>query len=294
MAVKESYKIPTSIDESYMNMEITLKNKEGIGLKPLPIGFILIWICSILAAVFLVANEHSPIVYLGLGYKILFVILWALFTYILTKVDDAHQMRLQLISPLLLYLSKSNRHVYTRRSNLPNAFYGIVGIDEIDEKTGVVKYMDGTFGYWYAVVGSASILLFPEDRNSILEKVDDFYKKVQTDCEIIYVTLKEPQKVVRQKAHLQAQYNNMEFVDPDIDKLYKEQYNILNDYVGKEFKSLHQYMILKGDTREALSVINNIVRHECDSSKLVFKECTPLYKEDIEMILKEIYAEEDE
>ena len=62
MAVKESYKIPTSIDESYMNMEITLKNKEGIGLKPLPIGFILIWICSILAAVFLVANEHSPIV----------------------------------------------------------------------------------------------------------------------------------------------------------------------------------------------------------------------------------------
>lgn len=294
MAVKESYKIPASIDESYMDMEITLKNKDGIGLKPLPIRVILLWVASMLIMFFLITNEHSPVGHMGIGIKLLFGALWVAFTMIMTRTDDARQMRIELVSPLMNYLPKGNRNVFTRRSNNPGPFYGIVGIEDIDEKSGVVKYMDGTYGYWYSVVGSASVLLFPEDRTAILSKVDDFYKKLQTDCEIIFVTTKEPQRVVRQQAHLTAQYNNLEYADPDIDKLYKEQYNILSDFVGKEFKSLHQYMILKGDTREALSVINNIIKGEYEGSKLVFKECMPLYREDIESVLRIIYAEGDD
>lgn len=291
MAVKESYKIPASLEESYLNMEITMKNKDGIGLKPMPVRFVLIWVAAIMVMFFLVMNDGSPIAQAGGGIRFLFGALWVLFTVVMTRVDDARQMRLELIPSLINYLSKSNRHVYTRRSNSPGAFYGIVGIEDIDENTGVVRYMDGTFGYWYAVVGSASILLFPEDRNTILSKVDDFYKKLQTDCEIIFVTTKEPQKVIRQKAHLTAQYNNLSYTDPDIDKLYKEQFNTLTDFVGREFKSLHQYMVLKGDTRDSLSIINNIVKNECENSNLVFKECIPLYREDIENVLHTIYAE---
>jgi hypothetical protein len=188
-------------------------------------------------------------------------------------------------------MSKSNRNVFTRRSNNAAPFYGIVGIDSIDEDSGVVKYMDGTYGYWYSVVGSASVLLFPEDRDAVLLKVDDFYKKMQPDCEILFVTTKEPQRIVRQQAHLVAQYKALAYADPDIDKIVKEQYNVLTNFVGKEFKSLHQYMILKGDTREALSVANNIVLGECENSSLVIKECTPLYRKDIERVLKTIYAE---
>ena len=294
MAVKESYKIPASIDESYLSMEITLKNKDGIGLKPLPIRVILVWIVSMLIAFFLVVNNNSPVAHLSLFIRIVFFLMWAAFTYLMTRVDDARQMRIELLPSLMNYLSAANRNVKTRRSNQPGPFYGIVGIESIDEKSGVVKYIDGTYGYWYAVVGSASILLFPEDRNAILSKVDDFYKKFPTDCEVIFVTTKEPQKVIRQQAHLTAQYDHLEYNDPDIDKLYKEQYNVLTNFVGKEFKSLHQYMILKGDTREALSAINNIVNSECNNSKLVFKECMPLYKEDIEAVLKTIYAEGDD
>lgn len=293
MAAKESYKIPASIDESYMDMEITLKNKDGIGLRPLPIRVVLLWVASILILLFIVTNEHSPVQHMGLGIKILFSALWVAFTYLMTRTDDTRQMRIELVPPLMSYLSKSDRNVYTRRSNSPGPFYGIVGIEDIDETTGVVKYMDGTYGYWYSVVGSASVLLFPEDRAMILSKVDDFYKKLQPDCEIIFVTTKEPQKVVRQQAHLKAQYDNLDpkYHDPDIDKLYKEQYNVLTNFVGKEFKSLHQYMILKGDTREALSVINSIVKSECSNSKLVFKECMPLYQSDIEAVLRTIYAD---
>jgi hypothetical protein len=291
MAVKSSYKIPASLDETHLNMEIALQNKEGLGFKPLPVRVILVWLAGLLTLVYCCMSSNGIMSQAGTFMKILFAAVWILFLYLMTQVDKSHQMQIELIPALMSYMSKSNRNVFTRRSNNAAPFYGIVGIDSIDEDSGVVKYMDGTYGYWYSVVGSASVLLFPEDRDAVLLKVDDFYKKMQPDCEILFVTTKEPQRIVRQQAHLVAQYKALAYADPDIDKIVKEQYNVLTNFVGKEFKSLHQYMILKGDTREALSVANNIVLGECENSSLVIKECTPLYRKDIERVLKTIYAE---
>ncbi len=291
MAVKESYKIPASLDESYLNMEINLKNKEGIGFKPLPVRVILVWLIFILSLFYLEFGEGSVIAAAGSFVQIIFGIAWFLFAVVMTRTDGARQMRLEIIPHFMNYLPKASRNVITRSKSSPGAFHGIVGIDNVDEKSGVVTYTDGTYGYWYAVVGSASVLLFPEDRDAILLRVDDFYKKMQTDCEIIFITVKEPQKVVRQQAHLAAQYAANTVKDPDIDKLYKEQFNVLTNFVGKEFKSLHQYMILKCDTREALSISNNIILGEYENSNLVFKECTPLYKDDIQSVLKTVYSE---
>lgn len=291
MAKKNGYKIPASLDESYFNMEITLKNKDGIGLKPLPVRVVLIWVVFFVLFFFLCFSGESPIPAAGVGMQIIFTIAWFAFAVLMTRVDGARQMRLELIPSLLAYLSKSNRTVVTRKSSTPAPFYGLVGIESINDKTGVVKYLDGTYGYWYAVVGSASVLLFPEDREAIIDRVDDFYKKMQPDCELAYITTREPQKVVRQQAHLMAQYKHLSYVDPDIDKLYQEQFDVLTNYVGKEFKSLHQYIIIKGDTREALSVMNSICISECNNSNFVFKELTPLYKKDIEQVLRVIYSE---
>lgn len=292
MAVKSSYKIPASLDANHLDMEITIQNKEGLGFKPLPMRTIFTWIAGIFI-LFYTLGDSSPIASAGTGMEILFAVVWLAFVYVMTNVDKAHQMQIELVPALLAYLSASNRTVLTRKINNAAPFYGIVGIDEIDEDSGVVKYSDGTVGYWYAVVGSASILLFPEDKEAILLKVDDFYKKLQTDCEVIFVTAKEAQKVVRQQAHLIAQYKAMAYSDADIDLLVKEQYNVLTKFVGKEFKSIHQYMILKADDREALSVSNSIVLGECENSTFVFKECEPLYKNDIERVLRTIYTEGD-
>lgn len=291
MAKKNGYKIPAALDENYFNMEITLKNKDGIGLKPLPIRVILIWVVFIVVFFFLCFNKDSPVSAAGVGMQIFFGITWFAFAILMTKMDGARQMRLELIPSLLSYLSKSNRHVITRRSSPANPFYAMVGIEDINDKTGVVKYIDGSYGYWYSVVGSASVLLFPEDREAILDRVDNFYKKMQPDCELIFLTMRQPQNVVRQQAHLMAQYKHLGFADPDIDRLYREQYDVLTDHVGKEFKSLHQYMIIKGDNRDALSVMNSICINECNNSNYMLKECTPLYKKDIEHILREIYSE---
>lgn len=54
MAAKQSYKIPASLNADYLNdMEITLRNNDGIGLKPLPIKVILFYLAGIFLGAFL-------------------------------------------------------------------------------------------------------------------------------------------------------------------------------------------------------------------------------------------------
>jgi hypothetical protein len=287
---KEVYKIPASLDENYLNMEIALQSKDGVGLKPLPVRVILVWLLGLLALFYVVVNESSVIASAGMGVRVVFGITWLAFLYVLTQTDKSHRMQLELIPALLSYIQKSNRSIITRKTSNANAFYGVVGIESIDADTGLVTYTDKTFGYWYSVVGTASVLLFPEDRNAILDRVNDFYKKLQSDCELVYVTTKEPQRIHKQTAHLMAQYKALEFKDPDIDDLVREQYDVLKNFVGKEFKSLHQYMVVKGDSREALSNVNNIIIGEYQNSSLMYKQCVPMYHDEICDVLHLIYG----
>lgn len=287
---KQVYKIPASLNENYLNMEIALQNKQGVGLKPLPVRVILVWMMGLLITFFTVSNQASPIATAGLPMCICWVIVSIALIYCLAKTDKAHQMQIEWIPALLQYVQTSNRTILTRRTANAGPFYSLVGIESIDKKSGLVKYTDGTFAYWYAVVGTASILLFPEDRDAILDRVNEFYKKVGSDCEIIYLTTKEAQKVAKQTAHLMAQYKALEFRDPDIDTLVREQYNTLCKFVGKEFRSIHQYMVLKGDNREALTVLNNVVIGEYEASSLMLKQCVPMYEADIVEVLAGVYS----
>ena len=290
---KDTYKIPASLDDNYLNMEIAIQSKDGVGFKPLAVRVILVWLFGLMALVYCVMNGSSVIAQAGLGVRVLFAIGWLGFIYVVTQTDKSHRMQLELIPTLLTYIQKSNRTVITRKTSNGNAFYGVVGIESIDDESGLVKYIDNTYAYWYSVVGTASVLLFPEDRNAILDRVDEFYKKIGSDCEIVYVTTKEPQRVYKQIAHLMSQYDALEYKDRDIARLVKEQYDVLNDFVGKEFKSLHQYMVIKGDTREALSALNSIVINEYQTSGLMLKQCVPMYREEIEEVLHLIYSDLD-
>lgn len=288
MAVKSSYKIPADIDSNYLDMEIAIK-KNDIGIRPTPVRVVLTCLISLFLAFFLVFNGNSIIKEGGTGVVILFLICWILLTLLVIHRDGTNRMQIEFLPALFGYIPKSARKVVTRRSSNANPFFGIVGIEDIDDKTGMVTYSDGSYAYWYAVVGSASVLLFPEDKDAILTRVDNFYKNMASDCEIIYMTTREPQNVSRQLAHLIAQYKALNFQSADMNKLVEEQYTTLKEYVGKEFKSTHQYMIIKGDNREALSTINNLVIAEAEASSLMFRQCVPMYKEDLITPLSLIY-----
>lgn len=214
--------------------------------------------------------------------------LWLGLVFVLGKWDDTHRLRVQVIPTLLDYIPKNNRQIFTRRNMNATPFYQVVGIKALNDN-GLVEYMDGTYAFWYRVVGSASILLFDEDRDAILNRVDSFYRKIGADCEIGFVTAKEPQKVYRQVANLNRRYQALTVKDKDLDYLVDEQYDVLTNYVGSEFKSIHQYCYIKGDNKEALKMLKNVLQSEVENSSLMFKQCIALYGDDLTEVLANIY-----
>jgi hypothetical protein len=67
----------------------------------------------------------------------------------------------------------------------------------------------------------------------------------------------------------------------------------LRDHVGSEFKSIHQYMLIKSKNKEALRVANGILQSEVEESSLMIKQCVPLDKLDVLQLLSSIYQKGD-
>lgn len=284
---KPAYKIPSDLNASYADMEIALRSKDGIGFKPLPMKIVLAYVVGVLGAFYVMMNTF--IRYGNLGHKALFLITWGLFMWLLFKTDPTQRMQFSLVPVLLNYIPKKARTVMTRRDSNCLPFYAIVGIKDIDERTGLVTFEDGTFGYWYRVVGSASILLFDSDRVAILDRVDAFYKKMNTESEVIFLTVKSAQAIYKQLAALRRLYDNLEVRDEDLIYLANEQFDVLKNYVGGTFKSIHQYMILKADNKEVLQQTKNILQSEVENSSMMIKRCIPLYREDILPVMELVY-----
>lgn len=286
---KQSYKIPASLASGYLDMELSLQNKDGIG-KVVMLRTILAWMLSLFGLIY--ALFQSPLSKGTFGQKFLFVLLWLIWTVILTKTDKTKRMKIQTVASLINYIPKSARHVLTRQSSKADALYGIVGIKSIEDG-GLIQYTDGTLGYMYRVVGSASVLLFDQDRDAILSRVDAFYRKMKTDTELIFITTKEAQKVFRQVYQVKKLKQNLQSTSLDLQNLLQERFQVLSTDVGKNFSTIHQYLILKADNPSALTVAKNILQSEVESSTLMFKQCIPLItKEEVEHVKRIIYRRE--
>lgn len=284
---KKMYKIPYGLNSSYGDMEIAFQTKEGIGSKPLPVKVIISYLFSAMMCFFMVAK--SFVRFGSILQIILFVVLWVALTFVLLSYDATRRMQIELVATLINYIPRGAREIITRMSSSALPFYRIAGIKSISKKNGVVEYVDGTYGYWYRVVGSASILLFDKDKQMILDRVDNFYRKMNTDAEIVFMTTKSSQQVYKQIASLKRKYDSLASDDPDLKNLANEQFRTLRDYVGSSFKCIHQYMVIKADNKEMLLQTKNIVQSEVENSSLMIKRCVPMYYDDIVATLELVY-----
>lgn len=285
---KRSYKVPTGLNQSFLDMEISIKSSGGIGFKPLPLRVVLFWVGSLLLGLFIVLR--TPVGY-SVPRGIIFAIAWLVTTFILAKSDKTKQMQIQRIPVFLSYLPRSARRLFVRKSlNNGNNILGLSLLDDIDPKTGMITFSDDSYGYLYRVVGSASILLFDKDRDDIIDRVDNFYRKIGTECELIFITSKEAQQIYRQVYNLKKTYMNLDTDDADLKNLAEEQFYILKNYIGGSFRSIHQYMVCKSDNKEMLIRNHNIIQSEYENSTLMFKQCTKLGFSDICSVFKSIYS----
>lgn len=285
---KTYYKIPTSIARNFLDHEVALSGG-GFQAKPVPMKVILFWAVSILS-LFWVAS--STFVASASWFLIAFVVIWWLAaTAFMGQYSKTKEMKYMSVPAMLSYLPIASRRVLTRKSTNPSVFYSVVGIDNINE-TGLIKYADGTYGQGYLVVGSASNLLFEDDRKAILNRVDSFWRKIDTTCEYIFITTKESQRVYHQVANLERRNLALQIRDPELKELMDEQYDILKDFVGDQFKSIHQYLILKGDNLEALRRAHSVLQAEVETSSLMIKGCSMLNGTEVTEMLKVVYRGE--
>lgn len=290
---KEAYKIPADLNQNYLDMELAIQGKDGIGLKPLPIKVILSWIVSIMLC--FMCCTKTFVQYGGVVLIFLFVVCWFGLSFFLLKTDKTKRMALQDIASLMAYIPSMSRRLSTRTSSEAAAFYRVLNIDKINNETGLITFNDGTFGYCMSVVGTASVLLFDSDRDAILSRVDNFYRKIGTDVEIIYITSKESQKVIHQIANLKRRFDNLNNNDPDLRACAEEQFTTLKNYVGGSFKSIHQHLILKADNQEVLTVAKNVVKTESENSSLMFKKLVWMIgKDEKELIRSFLSGKESE
>lgn len=287
---KEVYKIPADLDASYGDTEIVLSNKDGMSLRPLPVRMILAYVGSALLLLFIMMKT-----FIGTSSLLIiipFIIGWIGLTILLCTSDKTKRMNMSLVPTLTRYVAKHNRHVITRTNSNATPFFQICGIVNIRDN-GMIEWSDGTFGFMYRVTGTASVLLFDSDRDMILDRVDMFYRKLEENVEMGFITTKEAQKVYRQVANLSRMYNALDVDDADLRECMNEQYNILTNYVGKSFRSIHQYMYLKANNEEMLLRAKNILQGEVEGSQLMIKQCVPLYREDIHEVFRTVYQQQD-
>lgn len=285
---KLSYGIPTSLDASVLDMEIPLQNKDGIGFKSVPLKVVMGWLLSF---IILMTIWTQSFIGNHIGTGIIFSIIWGLLTCLFLKVDSSRRIGIQLVIPFIKYLDKGNRKIKTRRSHHYLPFLSILNLTEdLVEKDGLIKFADGRFGYCYRVVGSASILLFDRDQDMIIDRVDKYFRKVDTNVEHLFLGTKESQLVHHQLMALKIKLENLEADDPDIRYLLLEQKETLVHYVGGRYKSVQQYMLIMGENRNALAKGVAVLRGEVDESTAMIRQCSVLWKDEVMELFKEIYS----
>jgi hypothetical protein len=283
---KTTYKIPTSLDRTFLDHEITLTGGGWQG-RPTPMKVLLFWAGSILGLFWVTTSSFVSSA--SWFWIVLTVIWWISATAFFGGYSKTKEMKFTMVPALLHYAPSSSREVIVRRGSNPSGFYSVLGIESISE-TGLIKWLDGTVGQIYLVVGSASILVFEDDKRDILHRVDSFYRKIDTTVELAWVTTKEPQRVWRQLGNAERLNVGLDVRDPELFALLDERVDILNDYVGKVFNSIHQYLVIKGDNLEALRRAHSILTAEVDDSSAMIKQCTMLGRADAYEMLKTIYT----
>ena len=194
---KRSYGIPYSLDSSYMDMEITIQSNNGIGIRPLPIKLILTILAGILSGYAILSKtdvSRGTIVQ-----KAIFIALWAALCFLLLSTNKQKQLGFEKVASLLSYMQPDSRFISTRANDNANNMIKICGFDKVEDD-GLIRYTDGTFGVIFDIIGNASILLFDDHKNAVLDRVDSHYRKMKPGVTYNFITRKEPQNVFLQIA----------------------------------------------------------------------------------------------
>lgn len=263
---KERYGIPASLNRSPLDHGIHVNPS----LPETPVKQLLFIFLGAMALVWIV--RVSFVGSAATWLVVLFVIWGVLVLLYMGRVTKTKDLVISQVPSILAYLPHKARHVITRTTSSPTPFYSVSGgIDGIDED-GTISFYGGAKAVIYRVVGSASYLLFDDDRIEIIDRNDSYWRKADVSSEWLTITTKEPQRIHHQLANLERRNRELVNRDPDLIGLQNESYDILVDHVGTKFSSLHQYMLVRGDSADALLRAQKVFESEAQASTLMLRD----------------------
>lgn len=286
---KKVFKIPTKLDESYLDLEFNVKSQNGIGLTdPVPAKVILLTLVATFAWFYLVFNTF--ISKGGIPVIVGFTIAWFVLSIMLFRSDKTGRMGLGLVVTMFNYLPKSGRFVPVRMNDSVFPLQSLLNIRTIDPEDGLIRFLDGQIGHVYHVVGTASTLMFEEDKQIILDKVDTFYRKLPVGVEVIYDTIYEGHAVDEQIESVIEDKMNLKVKSKGLDALLDEQFNILSYAINNNqgLTSLHQYLVVRSPNESDLRDFENLLHGDVDGNGLMFRLAKPLTYSECKKYFKSI------
>lgn len=250
--MRTRFSFPTSLNTSFLDVAVMLTSeKNAIQVKKqITVRVLLILIVGIFIYLFLAIQ--SP---LGKG-GVLGIIWWTIGYFwiliLLALPTDSKLVGLNLIIPTIKYSQKENRKVDSRSISPSDKIGSVVGIESILKSNGKVIYSNGEVGFVAEVIGNASVLMFEEDQQVVLTDTRNFYRKLTPNISLIIDSVTESQRVHNQIETLLERKEKMKFNSPALNELIDSQISVLASYVGEEFKSLHQYMVVRAKNDDAL------------------------------------------
>lgn len=284
------FKLPSSLDVSFLDLAVTLTKEDSAIQMKRQITIRVLFIAVVGILLYTLLAFYTPLMSGGIVPSIIWSIgyIWLIILFCaptLTKQVGMNQIR-----PMINYLQKANREVGSRTASPVIPLKSIVGIEGVVQNTGKIVYSSNEVGYVYEVVGNASILMFESDTEHVMTASRNFHRKLTPHVAVTFDSATEPQRVERQVAHVLDQKDVLKFNSPQLQSLMDSQIGYLSQYVGREFKSLHQYMVVRAKNDTALHDFDEWVRIQIEKESGFLTDYRVLDFDEVNNYLREVYT----
>lgn len=285
---RSTYTIRTSLNDSWWDLVINPSSngiKRDITLRT--------FACIILASIVYIFLITKPtLLHAGLLSQVLFsisyfwIILWFV-TPSKTQILGTHY-----VVVMFNYLfSGVSKHIVTRSNSKAMPVYTLFGIKEI-QNDGQILYANDEVGVCLDVAGNASVLMFNEDKEAILDHTSKFFSNLPINSTIILDTSTSPQKIDKQMKAKESQKNNMVLKNSNLSKLIDLQ-NTMLDFVSTHNNTLHQFLWIRSSDIEEIKKVKEQLSMHARSANGYVSEYRQLKQEELIEYLSNVYSDKE-
>lgn len=257
--MRDRYKVPYTLDAHFGDVKTKLQTETGQGLDHeftvrglltmLSAGAI--WMYIVTRSTVFTDGSILGLILFTLGYM-------GVCFFGLREISIPGLYGYNIFLPFFRYL-KTLQHPRINTASYESYWNGlnITGMGEPTDQ-GYLRFKDGSYGIVYKIVGDASNSAFDIDKRNSIDAFQQFLRSLPKSVTYTFATNVGGQNVDRQLAHLFDCYDHEQ--DPNMIDYIVQEIQELGNYVRNNFMALHQFMILKGDDKTAMSNADRLTR----------------------------------